>query len=249
MVGKKKIPLYVSATSWVAPARGGTPAPLSGMPPAPDDADWGALGKALREQFGAVQVQLLLSARQCRFLVLPWISSCYSGASIRAYVADAFAEAMAVTRQTHHVEIDWPAYGEPILAAAYPRALIESLRATLRSAGHVLESVDSSIGPILRRYGRALGAGPVLLAYAEDDGITGITIEDGRVVQVETLSGDGGGLDDLGVWSSRKQFSFADDRQLRWLATTAKPDAFAGVPLAIVGAAPVSAGHAMVIPS
>lgn len=242
-MAKKILPLYVSSRSWVAPPPVGELMPIGGGPESPD---WSAVGRDLRKKFGVSRMHVLLSARLCRYQVLPWLSSCYTGAAIRAYVADAFAEVASVNADTHHVEIDWPAYGEPILAVAYPRIVIDALLAGMRSAGHQPGGVDSSIGPILRRYGQTLGNLPALLAYAEDDGITGITLEEGRVVQVETLSGKDGGLEDVGIWSSRKQFAFGNDAQLHWLGTAARPATFAGAVMAAVGAAPVSAGHGVV---
>ena len=152
-----------------------------------------------------------------------------------------------MTRESHHIQIDWPRYGEPILAVAYPRVIVDSLRDGLAAQGHVLAKIDSSIAPLLRRYGQALDTNQALLAYAEDDGITGITVEDGKIVQIETLSGHGTRLDDVGIWSSRKQFAFADDAQLRWLATAAMPDVYVGTLLPLVGVAPISAGHAVVM--
>jgi hypothetical protein len=243
-MGRKRIPVYIGESGWVASSGAMTAAPLAGDRTADAASDWTRLADALRERFGTARVHLLLSARQCRFIVLPWLPACWSGASIRAYVADAFAEAEAITAETHHIEIDWPPYGEPILAAAYPRSVIQPLGVALRTAGHVLDSVDSSVGPIMRRYGTALGAGPALLAYA-DDGVVGITIERGRVVQVETPSGNSG-LDTLQLWFARKQYAFADDNQLRWLQSTAMPEEFPGVPLPLAGVAPASPGHAVV---
>lgn len=246
-MGKKTLALYVSASSTIAAARASVLAPLAATHADVSSVDWKAWGESLRAHFGVATVQLLLSARQCRYQVLPWLSSCYTGAAIRRYVDDAFMAAAGATAESHRIEIDWPRYGEPILAAAYPRVIVDALRDGLVASGHVLAAVDSSIGPILRRYGRALDASQALLAYAEDDGITGITVEDGKVVQIETLSGDGMGLDDVGVWSSRKQFAFADDAQLRWLATAAKPAVYAGTLLPLIGPAPESAGHAVVM--
>lgn len=243
-MAKKILPLYVSSRSWVAPSVSGELLPGNGdHSEAPD---WSQVGKELREKSGVSQVQVLLSARLCRYQVLPWLSSCYTASAIRAYVADAFAEVASVTADTHHVAIDWPAYGEPILAVAYPRIAIEALHSGMVSAGHRPAGVDSSVGPILRRYGRKLGSRPALLAYAEDDGITGITLEEGRVVQVETLSGQDGGLEDIGIWSSRKQFAFGHDAQLHWLGTAARPASFAGAVMVVLGPAPSSAGHGVV---
>lgn len=246
-MGRKTLALYVSATSTIASARASLLAPVVTAHVDVPAVDWKAQGEALHAHFGNATVQLLLSARQCRYQVLPWLSSCYTGTAIRRYVADAFAAAAGVTDETHQIEIDWPRYGEPILSAAYPRTIVDAMRDGLASSGHMLAGVDSSIGPILRRYGKALDVDQALLAYAEDDGITGITLENGRVVQIETLSGDGTGLDDVGVWSSRKRFAFADDSQLRWLATAAKPAVYAGSLLPLVGPAATSAGHAVVM--
>lgn len=244
-MAKKILPMYVSSRSWLAPPPPGELMPIAGVND-PDAPDWNVAGRKLRERFGVSRVHVLLSARLCRYQVLPWLSSCYTGSAIRAYVADAFAEVASITADTHHVEIDWPAYGEPILAIAYPRIDVEALRAGLRSAGHQPAGVDSSVGPILRRYGRTLGNLPALLAWAEDDGITAVSLEAGRVAQVETLSGQDGGLEDVGIWSSRKQFAFGNDAKLHWLGTAAPPPAFAGAVMAVAGAAPVSAGHGVV---
>lgn len=247
-MARKSIHLYVSDTTWLALAKASALAPAAGIHAEVASADWIALGKSLRAHFAApCKVQLVLSARQCRFLVLPWVSSCYTGGAIKAYVAEAFADANGVSADSHHVEIHWPRYGQPILAVAYPRALVDGVRAGLTAAGHELASACSSVGPVLRKYGRSLGPDPTLLAYAEDDGITAITIEGGQVAQVETLSGRGAGLDDVAIWSSRKRFGFAEDSQLRWLTTGPKPETFAGTSLAPVDIdKPATPGHALV---
>ena len=247
IMGRKALALYVSANSMIAVAKASMLEPLVANHTDVSSVDWKAWGASLRDHFGVATVQLLLSARQCHYQVLPWLSSCYTGATIRRHVEDAFMSAAGVSADSHQIEIDWPAYGEAVRAAAYPRAVVESLREGLAAAGHVLTGVDSSIGPILRRYGKAVEAGQALLACGEDDGITGITLEHGKVVHIDTLSGSGAGLDDVGVWSSRKQFAFADDAQLHWLASTTQPASYAGTRLPVIGPAPASAGHAVMM--
>jgi hypothetical protein len=247
IMGRKALALYVSANSMIAVARASMLTPLVATHAGISSIDWRAWGAGLREHFGVATVQLLLSARQCHYQVLPWLSSCYTGATIRRHVEDAFMATAGVDADSHRIEIDWPAYGEAVRAAAYPRAVVASLQEGLVASGHVLAGVDSSIGPILRRYGKAVEVGHALLAYGEDDGITGITLEHGKVVQIDTLSGSGTGLDDVGVWSSRKQFAFADDAQLHWLATTPQPVSYAGMQLPVTGSVPASAGHAVVM--
>jgi len=238
--------LYVSSRTWAAPSPRGSLAPLGGAHADAATADWAAVATRLRERFGPVPVRLVLSSRLCRFVALPWLSSCWHAGAIRAYVEAAFAEAAQATPATHRIEIDWPGYGEPILAVAYPRALVDAVSAGLLGQSLVLAGIESSIGPVLRRHGGTLGAGANLLAYAEDDGIAALGFEDGRVVQVETLAGEGHGLDDVGVWSARRRIAYSDDRALRWLGTTPAPVRFAGNTLAVAGAAYASPGQALV---
>jgi hypothetical protein len=238
--------LYVSGGTWAASSPPGSLAPLGGTHADVHAADWSAVATRLRERFGPVPLRLVLSARLCRFVVLPWLSSCWTAGAIRACVESAFAQSAQATPATHRIQVDWPAYGEPILAVAYPRALVDAVAAALLARLLVLDSVESSIGPVLRRHAGALGAGAGLLAYAEDDGIAALGLEHGRLVQVETLDGDGPGLDDLGVWSARRRMAYADDGQMRWLGTTPMPPRFAGDALAVAGVAVASAGHAIV---
>lgn len=242
--------LYLSTKTWLAVAGDAVLAPLAGVH---DDPHLGAetegaqaLARALRQQFpGTRKATLVLSARLCRFVVLPWLSGGAGAGSIRARVDAAFA-ADGVDPATHHVEISWPEHGAPVLAVAYPRAPVEACAQALAEVGIVLQRACASLVPVLARYGDALGPGPRLLAYAEDDGITAVTVEGGQVVQVETLSGTEGGLDDVGVWASRKRFAFADDDALRWLPTASTASPFGGEPMELAGvAAPVSAGHAV----
>src|SRR4249919_2421985 len=121
--------LYVSATSWlaIAPQPGPTgPAPASGVFADIASADWKAIGQSLHTRFGGVRrkIHIVLSSRQCRFLVLPWSSAHVTSTSIRSYVAAAFAETGDHSGNSHHIEIDWPEFGNPILAVAYPRQTI-----------------------------------------------------------------------------------------------------------------------------
>ncbi|MBU8975702.1 MULTISPECIES: hypothetical protein [unclassified Lysobacter] len=243
------IHLYVASTTWVALRPGDAGGAIAGEHGGgePDAAEWARIVQTLSTHFKAIgTVRLVLSARLCRFLVAPWVSDCFTGASIRASVMAMFA-GHEVSDTSHHVEIDWPAYGQPVPAVAYPRALVETVRNALQTGGGRVQSTVASVVPVLRRYGGTLAStASALLAYAEDDGITGITLERGRLVQVETLSAQGHGLADATLWLSRKRFAFADDNALHWLGSAAPPDAFAGTLLPVQGDAPASAGHALV---
>lgn len=243
-MGKKSSVLYISSVGWLAHTD--RLAPLAGTHEDACAADWQGAGEALRGLAGPRRVRVLLSARLCRFGVLPWVSSLAGGRAMRAYVAEALAEDHGISAQSHHLAIDWPAFGEPVLAAAYPRALVEAVREGLEVAGHVLDAVESTPGPVLRRYGALLGDGPALLAWAEEDGIAAVTIEENRVAQIETLPRNGQGLDDLAVWSARKQFVFADDASMHWLATAERPSVFPGATVELADApSALSTAHAL----
>lgn len=242
---KKPLYLYVSTASWFAMSGSATDGCMSGESASPVSETWKAVGAALLTHFHAPhRVSVVVSARQCRFLVLPWLSSCYTGGAIRRYVVEAFAERHGVSAESHHVEITWPRYGESIGAVAYPRGLVDDLRSGLGHGGHDVTSVVVSVYPVLRKYGGGIGAEHALLAYAEDDGVTAVSTENGGIAQVETLWEEGGGLDQLEVWSSRKRFGFARDGQMRWLTSTEMPGVFPGTTLPLIGLSkPVCPGH------
>lgn len=244
----KPLHLYVSNTTWLAMGRTGAAGHLGGEYGDPSQADWAAVASALREKFGhREEIKLILSARQCRFAVLPWVSSCFTGRAIRSYVASALETDYGITTGTHHIEIEWPRYARPIFATAYPRTLVEALAAALASAGLDLASATASVGPIVSRHCGTPDMQQGLIAYAEDDGLTAVSIEQGEITAVEVLHGDACALDELEVWASRKRFGFSRDEQMRWLGTASKPEAFPGVLLPLNGSAlPTTAGHGVV---
>lgn len=243
----KPLLLYVSTTTWFAMGRPRTAGHLAGEHESLSQADWTAVATSLREKFKHRKVKLILSARQCRFAVLPWVSSCFTARAIRRYVESSFEAEHGVTTATHHIEIDWPRYARPIVATAYPRLLVEALTAALGSAGLELVSAGASVGPVTSSYRSVPDMAHGLLAYAEDDGLTAVSMEQGEIAAVEVLHGGACALNELEVWVSRKRFGFPRDEQMRWLGTAAKPDVFPGVTLPLADAElPMSAGHGVV---
>jgi hypothetical protein len=240
--------LYMSHVTWAAGRGGSAGALAGGVLEGHGPEAWQSLGEALRQHFPTeTRVRGVLSGRWCRFVSVPWTSSCRTGGAIRAYVGEMFAAMHAISAATHHIQIEWPPYGQPILAVAYPRAMVEAVGEGLAACGFVLEGIASSIDPVLRRFAPGLGNASALLAYAEDDGVTGITLESGQVAQVETLLAGDGGLDDVSLWMTRKRFAFADDGALHWIATAPRPTGVAAVELALTDAdSAATPGHALV---
>lgn len=243
-MGSRRIPLYVSTTTWLA---GVAPQPLRGAHDAPLAQQWNKVGQQLRKAPGGRrEVSVVLSARLCRSLVLPWTSGCHSPGAIRRLVAEAFAT-QGVNEASHQVQVQWPDFGAPILAIAYPRELGDALRSGLATAGLQVAAICVSAVPVLSTHGRRLGANTGLLAWDEDDGVTAVTLDAGRVLQLESLPRDGHGLEDLAVWAARKRMAFASDEALRWLAASPPPAAFAPESILVPGHdKPVSPGHAVV---
>ncbi|NZA25158.1 hypothetical protein H0E84_02075 [Luteimonas sp. SJ-92] len=240
----KSAHLYLSGSTWVAVRRGLASA-VWGVHGDPSSGDWAQVGRSLVEAFGRpARIRLVLSTRLCPCLVVPWVSSRFTASAVRDHVVDAFLHGPGVTAASHRIEAVWPRFGRPILAVAYPRGLVDEVAAGLAESGCLVDAVVASLHPVLRRYGTASGCDSSLLAFAEDDGITGITMDGGQVTQVETLSGWGGGLEDAALWLARKRFGFEDDSALRWLATGDAPEGFVGKTISVgASGSPVSPGH------
>lgn len=247
---KKPIHLYIATSTWFASTGAGESNLLQGEHAGLMDGDWSPLCKTLASHFGPRRkVSLVLSAAYCRFLVTPWVSSNYTHKSIRANVIDAFARNHGVTASNHHIRIQWPKYGAPVLAVGYSHEMLDALRVCLGQAGMTLAEATASVFAIHRKYGPSLPTGDSLLAYAEDDGLAAITLEQGALAQVEWLPAQGmrNGLDGIGVWSSRKRFGFADDQHMRWLASSEMPGVFPGKLMQLKGLdRAFSPGHAVV---
>ena len=247
---KKPIHLYIATSTWFASTGAGEPNRLQGEHTGLVDQDWKPLCKALSSHFGkSHKVNLVLSAAYCRFITTPWVSSKYTHKSIHDHVIDTFARNQGVTLSSHHICIQWPKYGAPVLAVGYPHDTLNALRLCLDQAGITLAEATASVFAIHHRYGPFLPSGDSLLAYAEDDGLTAITLEQGALAQVEWLPGQGvpNGLDGIDVWSARKRFEFSDDEHMCWLANSAMPSIFPGMLIQIQGEEQfTSPGHAIV---
>lgn len=205
--------------------------------------------QALASHFGARRnVNLVLSTTQCLFATVPWVSTHYTGKAIKKHVADFLGhDERDVT--DYRIRIQWPTFGSPILAVGYPQALLDGIRNCLLDVDLRLQGATASAFPVHRRYGVSLPSGHSLLAYAEEDGVTAITVEDRAIIQVESLPAHGHdhGLDDFSVWSSRKRFNFSDDGRMLWLSSGATPDAFPGKTLPLKGpVGSLSPAHAVV---
>lgn len=207
--------------------------PAGSMDPAAlaDAATW------LRSRPGAGgTVELLLASTRVVFVTVPWVIGTFTGGAIRRQVAQALA-ATGTDPADWALGIQWPAYGAPTFAVAYPRALLAETGQALRAAGLDTGRAEAVAVAVAKRFGQHVPDGNGLLCFAEDDRLTGVHMDAGAIGDVESVPHDGTGLDSVDVWCRRKRLDYPLEGQLRWLQAAHCPAAFAGTVLVAAGAA------------
>lgn len=179
-------------------------------------------------------VELLLASARVAFVTVPWVMGTFTGAAIRRQVVQGFA-ATGVDATDRELRIQWPAYGAPTFAVAYPRRLLADAGSALHAAGLGLGPSMAVAVAVACRFGPRLPGGQGLLCFAEDDRLTGVHIDGGAMGDVESVPRDGSGLDSVDVWCRRKRLEYPADGQLRWLQASHCPAAFASTALAAAG--------------
>lgn len=208
--------LYLTSQSWFALERGSQNAHGSGAIIPESDLPLATLAQWLQSQVtGKTRVDVLISAAAVHFLALPWLSTANTGAAIRKRVLHAW-EKNGLDGAAHDIRIQWPRYGEPIIAVAYPTAWLRSIEELLATAGATIGTVTCSAVAIAERYAARMPRGPSLLIIEEGDAVVGLHLQDGTLTDVEVLSPQSEGLDEVPVWLHRKQMDFPDAGQVRW---------------------------------
>lgn len=207
------------------------------------DVTGGALTNAakwLRERSGfGARVELTLASSLVRFVTVPWIAGTFTGTAITRQVARALAESYGEDPARWQLRIQWPRYGWPAFAVAYPSGLMAAVAESLLVAELTLDRTVASATAVVSRYASTMPRGASFVGFQEDDGLTGVYLHDGEVAGVEFVSHQAQGLDAPHVWGNRKRFEFPTPGQLRWVQAGHCPSAFAG--LALTAAASGSA--------
>lgn len=202
--------------------------PLGATADAPDPAALAEAAGWLRSRQGrAKDVDLLLSSTRVRFVGVPWVMGTFSGAAIRRQAEQALA-ATGADPDGWELRIQWPRYGCPVFAVAYPRQLLAGAAEALAAAGLGVRRSLATAVATATRVGPQMPEGPGLLCFAEDDGITGVHLDDGLIADVEWVSHAGSGLDSVDVWCRRKRLEYPGEGQLRWLQPAHCPPPFEG---------------------
>ncbi|GEM_PF-1000421 len=195
---------------------------------APDPAALAEAAGWLRSRQGrAEDVDLLLSSTRVRFVSAPWVMGTFSGAAIRHQAEQALA-ATGTDPAGWELRIQWPRYGCPVFAVAYPRQLLAGAAEALAATGLAVRHSLATAVATATRVGTQMPQGPGLLCFAEDDGITGVHLDDALIADVEWVSHAGHGLDSVDVWCRRKRLEYPGERQVRWLQPAYCPPPFEG---------------------
>src|SRR5690606_31278377 len=88
----------------------------------------GTAAKWLREKSGfGARVDLTLASSLVRFVTVPWIAGAFTGSAIRRQVERALAERHGEDPASWQLCIQWPRYGWPAFAVAYPSGLMAAV--------------------------------------------------------------------------------------------------------------------------
>jgi hypothetical protein len=141
-------------------------------PGARNEAIAASLSSALGQVRGARKAcSIVLGNGLVRYAMLPWRSEVAQKAARHAY-AQAFLEnTYGTAAQSWAVMLDESAYGEPTLACAVDRELLESVRGTLREAGRRAISIQPYFCAALNRYRRKMTGLDLWFAVLEPERI------------------------------------------------------------------------------
>lgn len=184
--------------------------------------------------FGA-KVELLLASSLVRFTTVPWISGTFTTNALRRQVERSLFERCGEDPREWQLRIQWPRYGWSTFAIAYPARLLAAAAESLLEAGLSLDSTAASAIAVVSRYKQNMPPRAAFVGFQEDDGLTGVHLQDGGIAEVECVPREGYGLDASDVWSSRKRFEFSEPGQLHWLQAAHCPSAFEGAALTADG--------------
>lgn len=220
--------LYATSLHLYAMAPGGDVArfPIGATENGTDSAHAGAAAW-LRSKTGfGARVDLLLASSVVRFATLPWIAGTCTGGALRRQIERHLGERHGDDPADWTLRIQWPRYGWPTFAIAYPSRVQSEVSTALMDVGLAIDRTMATAVAVVARHAGAMPDGAALIGFEEDDGLTGVHLSDGAISEVECLPRAGRGLDAPDVWCSRKRFEFPASGQLRWLQVAHGPVAF-----------------------
>jgi hypothetical protein len=165
------------------------------------DADWRAALTAfdalLRQAAPAAKglpLSLALSSRWCQLAMLPWSDALLDDAGARRFMDSQFAAVFGEAARGWAIVCDDAPYGQPRLACAVDRDLLDGLHSTALRHGHAIAGVESVVSIAWR----ALAARrPQAFALAEPGRLVLAAAAKGRIVALQAQPCHGALQDEL----------------------------------------------------
>lgn len=151
-----------------------------------------ALERLLSEQArGRGSLSLVLSSRFVRFALIPWSEQIASPEELKAYARFRFQEIYGALADDWLLRLSPAPAGQPRLAAAIERGLLERLQLALQGAGMRLCSVQPYLMAAFNRFAGQLPADDFLFVLAEPGRSSLLLARAGEWTCVRSVSGSG----------------------------------------------------------
>ncbi|GLK58999.1 hypothetical protein ACFS3C_14900 [Azotobacter vinelandii] len=149
-----------------------------------------ALERLLGEQeCGRGSLSLVLSSRFVRFALIPWSEALGAPEELEAYARFRFQEIYGALADDWLLRLSPAPAGQPRLAAAIERGLLERLRLALQDAGLRLRSVQPYLMAAFNRFAGQLPADDFLFVLAEPGRSSLLLARAGEWLCMRSLSG------------------------------------------------------------
>ncbi|GAB3473734.1 hypothetical protein [Azotobacter salinestris] len=157
---------------------------------------WSGAAQALERLLGELgrgrgSLPLVLSSRFVRFALIPWSDGIGTPEELEAYARFRFQEIYGALADDWLLRLSPAPAGQPRLAAAIERGLLERLQLALQGAGLRLSSVQPYLMAAFNRFAGKLPADDFLFVLAEPGRSSLLLARDGAWVCVRSVS-DGG---------------------------------------------------------
>ncbi|MDV7213723.1 hypothetical protein [Azotobacter beijerinckii] len=155
---------------------------------------WSSAAQALERLLGEPgrgrgSLTLVLSSRFVRFALVPWSEAIVSPEELEAYARFRFQEIYGPSADDWLLRLSPSPAGQPRLAAAVERGLLERLQVALKGAGLRLCSVQPYLMAAFNRFAGELPAGDFLFVLAEPGRSSLLLAREGRWTSVRSVAG------------------------------------------------------------
>jgi hypothetical protein len=164
----------------------------------------GALKDALEIAKRRTRVTVILSNRLVRFLLVPWSAELSSDGEWRTWIQHHFQKVFGAEagRQEFRWQTQGP--GQPLVASAVDKALLEALEATIKASGAQLVSVEPYLQLSFNRFRHHFNLSSQWWALLEPKHLTVALLHAGRFISLRTHVAGPDWPERLPVWLERE---------------------------------------------